>query len=99
MKRLAILGIPLGPLLRNLPDGCIRTARDVTDDPIVANSHIVSFLEVSVLEFREELSEVVGDDDVCSVEPVHLMSQHESSLRVSVVGDHDTTRDLSVRSL
>lgn len=99
MKRLAILGIPLAPLLRNLPDGCIRTARDVADDSIVVDSHIVSFLEVSVLEFREELSEVVGDDDVGSVKPVHLMSQHEGSFRVSVVGDHDTTRDLSVRSL
>ena len=99
MKRLAILGIPLGPLLRNLSDGCVRTARDIADDSIVANSHIVSFLEVSVLEFREELSEVVGDDDVGSVKPVHLMSQHEGSFRVSVVGDHDTTRDLSVRSL
>lgn len=98
MERLAVLCVPLGPLLRDLSNCGVGTTGDVADNSVVADSHVLTFLEVQILQIWEELRVVVGYYDVGSVKSVHLVRKHESAFRVCVVCHHDALRDLSVGS-
>jgi (2Fe-2S) ferredoxin len=53
-------------------------------------------MKVDVLEVWEELSIVVGDYDICSIKPVHLMCEHKCSLGIRIIRYHDTFWYLSV---
>ena len=93
MQRLAAPGAPLLPLSWDLTDGCVRAARNIANYTIITYTSIFTNLAVLVFEFGEVLSIMVGNDYICRVETIHLMSQHEGSLRVGIVS-YDKARGL-----
>ena len=64
MQGLAPFSVPLLPLGGNLTDSGVRAARNVRDDTIVANPTVFTNFAVLVKQLWENLSIVVGDDDV-----------------------------------
>jgi hypothetical protein len=44
---------------------------------------------------REELSWVVGDDYLCGRQPLELMTEHEPSFLIDIIGDDATSPDFA----
>ena len=94
MELYAVLRVPFDPLLRQFADSGVATTRDVAQ-------YAVKLLEfaLGVKKVGEVLGVVIGDDDVRGVHSVHLVSQHEGTLAISVVCNDQALRRHRFQSL
>ena len=86
------------PFLGNFPDCRVTGARHVAHDSVKLDTSIAP-INTFIVKVGEVLGHVVDDNDVCGVESIHLMGQHESSFGVGIVGDDKALRYIGVRPL
>jgi hypothetical protein len=98
VERSAIFGVPRGPLLGDFPNSSVRGTRDIADYPVEQNSLISARRSILILEIGEFLGHMVDDNDIGSVQSVHLVSEHISAFRISVISHHKALRNLRVGS-
>lgn len=98
MQWLSVFCVPVSPFLGDLTDGSIWTTGHVAKYSIVSYSHIFTSFKVHVLQLREELSLVIGDDNVTSVQSIHLMRQHKRAFGIRIIRHYKSWWDFSVWS-
>ena len=67
MEWLTASGRPFIPLLGDFPDSGIWAAGYIADNPVEAHPTVFSNMAVLVLEFGEDLSVVISDDNICRI--------------------------------
>jgi hypothetical protein len=88
MQRLAVLRVPLLPLGWNLANGRIGAAWHITQNSVEAHSLVLPYGAVFVLQFWELLGHMIDDDYIGSVQSIHLVRKHESSLWIGIIGHY-----------
>ena len=98
VERLPTFSAPLLPLGGYFADCGIGATWHITDDPIVPYTSILANLAVFVAELWENLRIVISNKNASGVQAVHLVCQHEGSLRIGVIRYNEAIGLFTVRA-